>query len=229
MSANLTESYLDLVALQYFRQPNARAEVTLFTSEIQRIFDFINQWIVEFDLDFATGDRLDKIGKIVGISRFIDNIIPKEYFSFSTNPNGRTFGQGPFIRLFDSAFTTTELDDNQYRFFIRARIAKNVASAFLVTDDFNSLQDTIQFLFRSRAYVVDNYDMTLTLFLDFDFPEEDLRILLQEDLIPRPQGVRYNIVLTYFEDGTFSFAGNADSPFARTFGEGRFARLRGVI
>ena len=86
-----TDEYTQLLIQQYFDRPNAKAEIDLYASEAELIFNFFNAFRTEFDLDTADGDRLDKIGKLVGQMREGDT-------------------------------------DDDYRFFIRARVIKNIAA-----------------------------------------------------------------------------------------------------
>ena len=221
--SDYTDAYRDLIILQYWDKPKARAEIELLASEGEQLYDFFRRFETEFDLDQAYGDRLDLIGKIVGVSRIVEDGVAKNYFGFDGTPNARTFGQAPLFDLFnDTGFTNTELDDSQMRFFIRAKIAKNTTSAYMVSNERESLQDVIQVLFRSHAFVVDNQNMTLTLFVNGIFPAEDLLLLKAQDLIPSPQGVGYKFIIRYSEGNTFGFAGN---PRSKTFGQGRFAQL----
>ena len=217
------DQYKNLLILQYYNKPKASAEVALFAGEFKRIFEFFSDFEREFDLDFAYGDRLDLIGKLIGLPRTVDEAVAQEFFSFAGNPNGRTFGEGSMFDIFnDVGFAPTELNDDQYRFFIRAKIAKNITSAVMVSDDRITLQDAIQILFRRRAFVVDNQDMTLSIYIDDTFNREDILLLQAQDLIPKPKGVRYRFIVQHVENGTFGFAEN---PNARTFGQGRFAQL----
>lgn len=221
------EQYRNLIIQQYYDRTKAPAEIDLYSSEFELIFNFISDFENQFDLDQATGDRLDLIGKIVGASRIVESADPviKEYFSFADNPdpNARTFGEAPFFDIVnDTQVTDTELDDVRYRFYLRAKISKNIAAALMESDDQVSIQDIIQYLFNGKAFVVDNLDMSLTIYVDEDIPEEDIKLILDQDLIPKPQGVRYKFVIKYSDGLTFGFAGN---PNAKTFGEGRFASI----
>lgn len=217
------DQYRDLLIIQYSDKARAVAEVELLASTWSKIFDFFNAFFTEFDLDNAYGDRLDIIGKIVGVSRIVPEGVAKKYFGFSGITNALTFGEGKLFDLFrDSLYTSTQLNDEQYQFFIRAKIAKNITSAYLTSDDRVSLQDTVQFLFKNAAFVVDNKDMSLTIYVDEAFRAEDLLLLEQLNLIPKPQGVGYKFIVEYSLDGTFGFSEN---PNAETFGEGKFASL----
>ena len=217
------DQYKQLLIIQYYDKTNATEEVELLFGTWSKVYDFFSAFFQEFDLDQAYGHRLDIIGKIVGVSRIVPFSFPKKYFGFDGVPNALTFGEGKLFDLFrDSLYTDTQLNDTQYRFFIRAKIAKNVTSAFLANDERVGLQETIQFLFNSGAVVVDNQDMTLDIFIDYSFSSDDLLLLKQLDLIPSPQGVGYRFLYSFSSAGTFGFAEN---PNAVGFGAGRFASL----
>lgn len=61
--------YRDLLIKQYWEKPKARAEIELQASTWSRIFEWLDSFPEAFDLDLATGDRLDIIGNIVGLDR----------------------------------------------------------------------------------------------------------------------------------------------------------------
>jgi hypothetical protein len=217
------DQYKELLIIQYSDRPNAVAEVELLMGTWSKVYDFFNNFMNEFDIDQAYGDRLDIIGKIVGVSRIVPEGVVKKYFSFSGNPNGLTFGEGAFFDIFtDSIYSSTQLNDAQYRFFIRSKIAKNITSAYISNDERVSLQETIQFLFNNAAFVVDNFDMSLTIYVDELYSADDLVLIEALDLIPKPQGVRYKFIVSYSVEGTFGFANN---PNAKGFGAGKFASI----
>lgn len=195
--------YVNLLIKQYWEKPSAAAEIAMKAGMWRRTFEWIDSFSDEFDLDNATGDRLDIIGRIVGIGRNIPYSIPKIAFGFDENPNSRGFDdlfsplddRAPFQNLFESASTELVLDDNAYRQFIRAKIAKNTFGPYLSDNDFLSIQDAVINIFGGLAYVTDNYDMTLTLHVSPIFNSATLEALLRLSLIPKPQGVRYITVI----------------------------------
>ena len=195
--------YVNLLIKQYWEKPKAAAEIAMKASSWRRSFDWLSSFENEFDLDSATGDRLDIIGRIVGIGRNIPYSIPKIAFGFDENPNSRGFDdlfsplddRAPFQDLFESASTELVLDDNAYRQFIRAKIAKNTSGPYLSGNDFLSIQDAVINIFGGLAYVTDNYDMTLTLHVSSVFNSVTLDSILKMSLIPKPQGVRYITVI----------------------------------
>ena len=222
--STFTDEYKKFLILQYADKPKARQTVEAWASEWESIYSFARSFVVEFDLDTAWGDRLDKIGKIVGQSRIIERGYAKRYFGFADTLNALTFGEGAFFSILrDSGYEATDLSDEQYRFFIRAKIAKNIVSATLSSKTGRTgLQDTVDFLFRSKAFVVDNKNMTMTVYIDESFDLNELNIIINENLLPTPQGVGLRAVRIYTDTGTFGFSNN---PNSKTFGAGKFARL----
>ena len=195
--------YVNLLIKQYWEKPKAAAEIEMMAGTWRKTFEWIDSFSDEFDLNNATGDRLDIIGRIVGIGRNIPYSIPKIAFGFDENPNSRGFDdlfsplddRAPFQDLFESASTELVLDDNAYRQFIRAKIAKNTFGPNLSGNDFLSIQDAVINIFGGLAYVTDNYDMTLTLHVSSVLSSTTLDAILKMSLIPKPQGVRYITVI----------------------------------
>ena len=195
--------YVNLLIKQYWEKPKAAAEIEMMAGTWRKTFEWIDSFSDEFDLNNATGDRLDIIGRIVGIGRNIPYSIPKIAFGFDENPNSRGFDdlfsplddRAPFQDLFESESTELVLDDNAYRQFIRAKIAKNTFGPYLSGNDFLSIQDAVINIFGGLAYVTDNYDMTLTLHVSSVLSSTTLDAILKMSLIPKPQGVRYITVI----------------------------------
>ena len=107
-----------------------------------------------------------------------------------------------------------QLDDFDFRFFIKAKIAVNQGSAYLVSDEYTSIQDVIELLFNGDGYVLDNYDMTLTLYVPYGIPKDRFNLIQKLNLLPKPQGVRYRL----FFNGEVDSFGFEDDLGARGFG-----------
>ena len=234
--SDFTDAYVDLLIKQYWEKPNARAEIAALAGTMEKIRDLYAAFGDAFDVDLAVGAQLDVIGKIAGVPRIIPSVLPKTAFGFAENSNATGFDDkfeviadvAPFLDKFEESRTTLELDDNDYRFFIKAKIAANVASGFIVTDERISLQEAIQRVFDNQAYVLDEQDMTLTLYVFPAFNPDRLLIIQELDLLPKPQGVRYDIIIQAAPGETFGFADNPDAlGFADKFDSsqegGRFA------
>ena len=99
-------------------------------AELQTAFKDLKQLR---DLDNAVGVQLDVIGDIVGQPRVLVDFTLFPYFGFDTAPQAKTFGTtadvgigGYFKSVSDVNGSPFEVDDDTYRFLIRARIAANI-------------------------------------------------------------------------------------------------------
>jgi len=218
--------YVNLLIKQYWEKPKANAEIEMKAGVWRKTFEWIDSFSVEFDLDNATGDRLDIIGRIVGINRIVPFVVANIAFGFSENANARGFedkfnplaDRAPFQDKFERDYTSLQLDDLAYRFFIRAKISRNTGGPYLVDDRALSIQDAVNTLFQGGAYVIDQKDMTLILYVSPLFNFERLLAIIRLDLLPKPQGVRYRIITQAGPGETFGFADNTNSlPFADKF------------
>lgn len=82
----------------------------------------------------------------------------------------------------------------------------------MIDDDTRlSLQNAIDFLFSSKAYIVDNKDMTMDIFIDLSFDFSLIKYIQELDLLPRPQGVEYRFFQSFSNDNTFGFEDTPDS------------------
>lgn len=219
--------YANLLIKQYWEKPKAYAEIEMKASGYRRVFEWLRSFIDEFDLDKATGERLDIIGRIVGLSRRVPFVLDKVAFGFDENDNARGFDDkftgplvntAPFLSKFERPYTTLQLDDNDYRFFLKAKVAKNAASAYMVSDAKVSIQDVISTVFNGAAYVIDQKDMSLTLYVSPVYDLERLRAVRRMGLLPKPQGVRYDIIVQAAPGETFGFSDNPNAlGFANKF------------
>lgn len=224
MNEEYINDYLKLLIKQYYYKPKASAEIKLLAGSYSKVYDLFNAFFPAYDVDIAVGHQLDVIGRIVGISRSVPAVIPKLFFGFDGDETARGFADkynalvnsAPFRDKFSSAYTDLQLDDNDYRFFIKAKIAKNAASAYMISDERISIQDVIQTLFNGDAYVIDNKDMTLTLHVPPTINLDILRLIVNLNLLPKPQSVRYNLIIKANTDNTFGFS---DDPNAVGFAD----------
>lgn len=216
---SLMDEYTLLLIKQYWEKPRARAEIELQMGGWERLADLIRAFETEYDLDFARGVQLDVLGRIVGVPRVVPAVLTRITFGFDENPNSRGFSDrfdplregAPFARRFEPQYTSQQLTDNQYRRLIRAKVALNVCSAYIASDDRISIQEVINQAFDGRAYVVDNQNMSLTLYVSPSVSLDELRLIRQLDLLPKPQGVRYSFVIQAEPGVTFGFDSNPNS------------------
>lgn len=236
---SLVEFYRDLIIKQYWDKPNARAEIELKAGYVQALNDAIAEFRQAFELDNATGDRLDKIGEIVGISRVVPFGTPKVLFGFDGDASARgmadlfdpTVESAPFANVFEADRNDTTLNDNEYREFIRLKIAKNNARAVMVgSSESVSLQDVVNQALAGEAVIYDNQNMSLSLQLSPTADFALLDLIVKADLLPSPQAVGYSPIYAG-GDGFFGFDGD---PTAQGFSDtadpssgGQFVELYG--
>ena len=227
---SLVSEYTNLLIKQYWEKPKAKSEIQLKSETWETARAFLKSLDDAFDLDLAVGAQLDVLGRIVGIPREVPDVVENTYFGFDNNPDSLGFADkfnalrigGPFFDRFSNQYTSLQLNDNDYRFFIRVKVALNWASAYVSSDDRISIQDVIISAFAGRAYVVDNLDMTLTLYVSPSVSLQRLRLIRRLNLLPKPQGVRYDIIVQAEPGITFGFASNLNSVgFADRFDSGR--------
>jgi len=212
-----SSEYTNLLIKQYWEKPKAKAEIAMQAGTWERVFNFLASFETAFDVDYATGDRLDILGRVVGVDRNVPSVIKKIFFGFDDNPDVTGFDDkdsqlgdlGPLFDKNSAEYTDLELDDHDFQFFIKAKITKNNAHGMMAFEYFTSIQDAIIVLFDGMAYVEDNLDMSLTLHISYLVNEERIRVILALDLLPRPQGVRYILVGSEILN-TFGFSDNVN-------------------
>lgn len=111
-------------------------------------------------------------------------------------------------RVYDVGGVSTTLNTEQFRTVILARL--KLLHMRGTVPEINSLLD---FLFGKygKAYVVDNYDMTLTYRFNFNLSPLQIAVLQTVTLLPRPAGVEISLVS--LDDEVFGFNGSKAYPF----------------
>ena len=221
MNNDIINRYTLMLIKQYWEKQKSRAEIEAMLTQWQIIADFMRN-PANFDLDKVTGYRLDVIGRIVGLPRSVPAVIAKLFFGFKGHTNSAgfasksnaTFIGAPFFSKFSPAYGDYQLGDNEYRRFLKVKIAKNAASSTVSSDERVSLQEVIQAAFNGEAYVTDRKDMTLALNISPKVSQDELRLVVKLGLLPKPAGVRYDYYYQVTPGMTFGFSRN---PAARGF------------
>lgn len=225
-----TNEYLLYLIKQYYEKPKAKAEMQMLIESWEVISNFIKEFGTNIDIDNAYGETLDLIGRIVGLPRQVNEIVPIVFFGFSNNPNSKGFSSkfnadregAPFYSKFASSRTSYQLQDPEYRKFLKIKIAKNSCSPYLVSDGRPSLQQVVFDAFDGGAYVVDRKDHSLALYVTPTVSEADLRLILSLDILPRPITFSYTVIYRAAVGDTFGFSNNPNSKgFASKFDPSR--------
>lgn len=200
--------YSDLLIIQYNQLPKAKAQINAIAELYYDIYKIAQQMLDFLNINTQEGVQLDIIGKIIGLSRDLPNVLPADLFGmsdlftgdFADNrfPMGDLFviDQGkPFNGLFDNQNNDQILTDTQYRLLLKAKVLVNVVKSTLVSDDDSiDLNQAILQAFDGLAYLIDNSNMSMTLFIDNSVTNEYVNALWDVGLIAKPMGVGYIII-----------------------------------
>ncbi len=114
--------------------------------------------IPAFDLDRAVGKQLDVLGLWIGQGRTINAPIDDYFFTFDSEPLG--FDYGYWKNRYDADFGYVDLDDENYRMVLRAKVGAN---------NWDGTMETLPAILQSiwpkgdiQISVRDNQDMTMT-------------------------------------------------------------------
>jgi hypothetical protein len=182
---------------QYRSKPKAVAWyniVPTMANEFCAVYDAIKN---SYDIDTNEGEQLNVIGRVVGVERpSIEGVLPRY-----TQYGSAQFGSAQFSAL--STDDINAISDELYRLLIKAKIAKNTSDATI-----DSIIEAVEVIVRNnKVTLIDNEDMTFE--VNFSQPLSDIErdAIENFDIIPRPQGVRFN--------------GYSVSPYTAQFGSSR--------
>lgn len=154
-----------LVTSEYKTSQNFLQWLTVNLSLFQDVFNCANSFASAFDIQQAVGAQLDVLGNIIGQSRTV-----------AFQPSD---GVSPI------------LDDDTYRLLLQARILQN---HFGGTNQ--EVRGVWNALFPGGIMLfTDNQNMTVNIYVAGTFTSIIQDLILNGYIIPRPQGVLYDIAL----------------------------------
>lgn len=205
--------YEQLLIWQYADQPRALATMKGLSDQGQYLINSAKELMDVLDLDTAVGVNLDLIGKHLGVSRLVPNII-SEYFGFEGIglPFSKGFqGGGRFMNRGRSKPNFAKVPDFFYRRMLKVKIIKDYSKG-----NCRDIETAVRTLFPDcECCVFDNYDMTATIDV---YPKPDtfqLAIMWKTDILPRPHGVDF----VYKYGGNVKYFGFEGQPAVSIFGE----------
>jgi len=169
-------------------------------------------------IDTAFGAQLDVIGEIVGQPRELVNASLLYYFGFFDFPTAQSFGTvddpsvgGEFRTEEESVVGNRLLEDEEYRFYIKGRIAKNS-----IIPTVNNMEEFFNYIFgTSTTYVFDYQDMSYSVAIGRVLTPNEQVFLLLGNVVPKVAAVRIRDYITFDENQAFGFLG---VPVAKGFG-----------
>ncbi|OTQ75628.1 DUF2612 domain-containing protein [Gilliamella sp. N-G2] len=210
----------NFIIWQYRTKPKSLGTIRAIYKETDLTFQNTIQIADILNIDTATGYALDLVGRHVGVSRVLPTAIAKEYFGWLEDDSALSFGIGEFYRYGDALSASVVLNDNDYRFFIRAKITKNYQ-----TGTIENIVKSIQFVVGNHSNVIDTQNMTMNIIVNSDkLNSLTLYAITKMDILVRPIGVMYEYTVLV-NDKPFGFAHDNGS---YGFNIGRFVRLQEI-
>lgn len=158
--------YLKLITSQYANKPKYNSYVETFLNMVSPAVNCLDEFNTIFVLSTAVGDQLDKIGGLLGLGRTLP----------VSNPD-----------------IPPVLDDDTYRKVLMSRVYFNRWDGTR-----QGLEIILNAIFPGLPYeIIDGQDMSYDVSVtDPEFSDQDLALLKEGYIIPKPSGVsvNYNIV-----------------------------------
>lgn len=140
-----------------------------------------------YNIDTATGDALDSIGRIVVAPRSYIGTLPMNPGQFALL-DGSEFGDEDAVFSALTIDQDAQLSDELYRLVIKAKIVKNNSLA-TIDDVLGSMNFLLPYADALR--LIDNEDMSFSIEFYGEITSLQRFALLNDLLVPKPQGVRF--------------------------------------
>jgi len=213
------EDYLNLITSEHRGKEKFEATVVAGVSPFSKLQVIMQGLPADFDIDQAVGVQLDAVGIWVGFSRAVSVPLTGVYFSFDTTAQ-EGWDSGRWKDEFDPENGPIFLTDDEYRLAIKAKILKNSWDGTIP----GALQIFGQ-VFGQDAFILiqDGQDMTMSILIaGIELSAVEKQILINDSLLPKPEGVRLaEVLFTDSEAPIFCF--DAESEKLGGFDRGSWA------
>ena len=178
----LLDGYRRLLTSEYKTRPRLTSWLLWLLSEGLTYKNTVQEFLDAFNLDTAEGVQLDIIGRIVGVDRLL-----------SFHP---VSGDSPLM------------NDSTYRMVIKAKIIQNTWKGTL-----DELYEAWAVLFPEVRYfqIQDLQDMTYNVVIMGAFTPLERELIANGYIVPKPEGVRINLLTITDTSGLPIFAYDMDT------------------
>jgi hypothetical protein len=189
----MSNKYSELIPSYQLEAPRYAATLDAVTSAFVAQQDVTSSFIRNFDIDKAIGTQLDILGQWIGQTRRINAPIEDFFFSFDNVDLG--FDYGYWKNRYDAEFGFIDLDDENYRAVLRAKIGANNWDGTNET-----LPDILQNIYPKKDILIsfaDNQNMTMTVSVKGkSISSITKEIIRQGYLAIKPGGITVNYEIT---------------------------------
>lgn len=209
----------DRIYAQYRTKPKAVAWYQITRKLAVELEDPATAVRVMYNIDTAVGEQLNIIGRIVVVDRIFTGEVALNPGLFA-EPDGAEFGDTD--AMFAALYVDQDgkMSDDLYRLVIKSKIIKNNSDASI-----ESILYGMNFLLPNADVlrVTDGEDMSFSVEFYGSLTDLERWALLNVQLVPKPQGVRFNGFLEGLDYVQF---GDDTEEFGDTYAE--FVGLTGV-
>ena len=223
MMQNL-DYYKRLITSEYRHSPRFTAMVQKLLSYGLDIDDSINNMLLAFEVDNASTAQLDILGSIVGTSRQLSfepsaaaigevicpspaEIASGEVYPIIYTPTPDKLAGTQLLTGYPPAEMGEGnlLDDDVFRLMIKARIIQNTWKGTIneLYELWSSVMGT-----DKKLLIEDRQDMSYNIVLQGDYTKLEEELIVHAYVIPKPQGVRINVLTFVSTDGLPLFSYN---------------------
>lgn len=150
-----------------------------------------------FDIDNAVGQQLDIVGQWIGFGRQVSVVLSVGYYGFADDPTALGFGElgnpaagGRYIEIGESGTSGAILQDPEYRTVLKAKIIQNQYGGTI-----GELEAAVQDILGGvQCFYYDPGTRSVMILVTEVLDPVLTALLGNYDLLPRPAGVRYQIV-----------------------------------
>jgi hypothetical protein len=189
----MSNQYSNLIPAWQREAPNYLKMLDALTEAFTRQQAVSRSLVGHFDLDKAIGAQLDIIGQWIGSTRRI--FAPIEDYFFTLDSETLGFDYGYWKNRYDSEFGFVDLDDDNFRTVLRAKIGANNWNGTSQT-----LPDILQSIYPKKNILIsfiDNQDMTMTVTVKGkSISTITKEIIRQGYLAIKPAGITVNYEIT---------------------------------
>lgn len=218
------DKYTALITSEYQESPKFLAMVAAIVQAFVDNQNLVNALPALFDLDYAVGVQLDRVGERIGRSRYLETPLPNVYFSWGVE--GLGWGQGVWYkREFSATSGLVRLDDSSYRTLLYAVVAANqwdgtIPGAY-------TAWNTVFAPLGYRILIQDYGDMSMVVALLGDTAPDAVTISLFANgyLSLKPAGVRIASYVTQSVIGAPLFGWGVENENIAGWGTGAWAKV----
>lgn len=161
MDKNFSQKLKDDLVEQFKGKPRIEALLEAVGKELQEVYDFMCQMLIERDISVAVGKQLDNIGDIVQMSRReAEELAEKSSFSYADN-------------------------DTMYRTFLQYKIFLNTAEC-----NYRDIMRSIHMLWDGKVKYSEDPNVPATIILDYEMYSGKNNVQLLNIPILKAAGVK---------------------------------------